>query len=248
MLLHSFRVTAAITANLRVRCKVVKLQGKWIGQVISRIFSSKGEHVEDSLKALVPAHLDENGIQSQVLSADAAEALWYLHILVHRSGDIEGAVEGIAHAITKMSIFSRSLQKVPSMTQFKKLVHSARQVLSMKVLDSQVESQVKEVQEELNALLESVEDVASRTRSDAGDGGSASSTFKDIIHLMEGSVNTKSKAAKLPQDQASRHWAIVKQTLAAIEEESWARLLFSYLHCEDLAVVGFHLWFQSLTQ
>lgn len=92
-----------------------------------------------------------------------ASALYYLHCLVHKI-ELEQAVDKITGTLSSSELISfyKPMEKLPQMTQFKRMVHAAHQEVSMKILDLRVEEQAVELKKCMGSLRDSVAEVYRR--------------------------------------------------------------------------------------
>lgn len=176
------------------------------------------------LKGLLPTKLTTEQIQAQVLSPTLATALDSLHTLIHDGGEkgnsslLKDVIPVVGNQLAEMQIFFKPLQRVPTMTQFKKILHLAHQVVSARALDAQMTELVSKVEMELNDLLERDQHLAQCCER-------GELKFEGVSEMLRVSLGLKTSAAQLPQTDSSEHFQLGQNALKAVAEDCWLLLL-----------------------
>lgn len=197
---------------------MIRLQAKWIGQVLFRIASIKGDlsSSQDAFKAFIPSTLSKSQIESEVLSLPMVRALQSLQVLSHMDDmtQLRSCVDTISDVLSNPGFIEcyKPLARLTSMTQFKRLMLAAHNQLSAWEMDKQVGDQVEEVNATLTSLRASLSDL-SQLKSDKV-------KLQDIIKILKDAVKGKSKASQLPQSEKSCHFAFSQEAMTAIDEDS----------------------------
>ena len=194
--------------------QVIKLQAKWIGQVLFRIASMKGDlaPTQDAFKAFIPRSVTKHVIKTEVLSFPLARAMQCLQDLCHMDdmADLRACVDTIGDVLSNSEFVEcyKPLARLTTMTQFKKLMLAAHSQLSAWEMDRQVGDQVEDVKATLMALRTSL----SQVKSDKVQ-------LQDILRILKDAVGGKSKASQLPQTEKSCHFAFSRESMTAIDED-----------------------------
>ena len=191
----------------------MKLQSKWILQVIARIVSAKQDQSETigQLRAFLPEV--SGGLADRILSRAVADVVSSLLSLIHTT-NLEAVLPTITAQMSAGSIgvYFKPFLRVPGMTQFKRLMHSAHQVQAAHAVDQQMGSEVEAVNRAVSTLMKYVADTTQ-----GGDGETLN--FMTIAKGMQLAVETKTLAGKLPQSPVSQHFAVGQDGLKAVEKE-----------------------------
>ena len=179
--------------------------------------------MEESLKALLPVDVTEAAMKSRVLSCNMAGALFSLQCLVHRMGAMSSVLDIVSNQIScpQMVLFYKPMSRLATMTQFKKLMRNAHQVLSTRTLDVQLGKQVCDMEKQLVALRESSEKLFSNVTSNAvGTDG-----YQQVTKLIQDAVGLRVLAGQLPQTPASQHWPLLQDLLKTVDKASFLSVL-----------------------
>eukprot|EP00435_Cladocopium_sp_Y103_P014100 s2866_g3.t1 len=201
--------------------KATHLQAKWIAQFLFRIINSKGDvdEVRSFLQAMLPEDLTGDDLKSQILSPVMASALLSIHNMIHLI-NLSEVLENITAQLTtqEMVSFYKPLTRIPTMTQFKKLIHAAHQALSTQQLDQQMTIQVATAKEEF-AAFKDVMQQADKSMSEK------QLSRLDLVAFMDHILQIKGKLSQLPQSGSSEHHAFVSAACKTLDED-WSLIVF----------------------
>ena len=196
--------------------QVVRLQAKWVAQTLFRILttSSSFDHIQDLLKAFLPEDVSEQDLASQVLSKSVASTLVSFHRLIYGQ-HLEETLDTISTTVasTDMVSFYKPIQRVPNLTQFKKMIHAMRQLVSQQQLDKQMSEQVSLAKEDFQAAQQA-------TREKEREVKEGTITFHSLRIYLDLIVTFKLKLSQLPQSESSKYYAFVQEANKFIEQDS----------------------------
>lgn len=170
--------------------------------------------VQGALQAFIPEGLTMNRIQLEVLSPAMASALRHLQHLAH-SKSLESCVKTITGVLQHPDLQDcfKPLQRLTTLTQFKKLMLAAHNQVSVMEMDKQVADTAKKLEAGVDQLRQRLID------SDA-EFHQGKLTFTTVKELLTDIVGLKAKVAQLPQTETSTHFAIGQGVWQAILQET----------------------------
>lgn len=198
--------------------KICRLQSKFIGKLLMKAFAAKLslEEAVNVLKACLPENpvpLTLDALTSMVLDKAMAEALWVLYQMLH-GAVTEELMEQAKTKLTREEFVSchRPLYRLVQMSQYKRLVHSCHQKLSLVQLDRAAGEKAEMLKEKMSQISE----LPVKLKADLESGNIA---FLAILDALEKVVGVKTDAAALPSDVGSMFYEQRSQIMESIEKE-----------------------------
>eukprot|EP00435_Cladocopium_sp_Y103_P031478 s1849_g8.t1 len=187
--------------------QVLKLQSKWVLQIILRIFTQNQPYEANlaALQAFLPRSMDY--LEIAVLSPTLASALKVLQTLAHASDpacatrvpQLAPVLESASATLTSKILlnYHRTFSRVTSTTHFKKLLNEGHQLVVNAKLDQEADEKGKIAA----ALAEKVSNHDGSMQFEEGDNLDFTKVMADIVELQK-------LGGSLPAESASRHSAL----------------------------------------
>lgn len=188
--------------------QVVRLQSKWIAQVLFKIFSQKVDVCDmvAQLKTFVLEGVTDEEQHAQVLSHEMADVMMSLrHVIYQDDEKLESALTAITGQVSSEVISNtyRPWSRVASMTQFKKLLHFGHSALSSKAMDRELSSKIEDAKVMMNKLKEQIGLVT---------------CFVDAASVLESAVKLKQMAVPMIS-AASAHYDFAQGVVKKIDQD-----------------------------
>eukprot|EP00434_Breviolum_minutum_P008509 symbB.v1.2.007507.t1/scaffold444.1/size204903/7 len=205
--------------------RVLKLQSKWILQVLVRLCSSqKSDEAISALKAFIPLEFQE-AISQSVLSTSLAKALEIWYVLIHVSSPsaspklqetLESVLPDAVSHLTDRTLVSyhRPLSRLSTLTHFKQLLHIGHQAIVGLKLDREASQKATQLQ----TLLDQIANDAKPLTLESTEGKFVFGAAEVIVIVSRDIVNMKHLTSELPSDATSQHQTIKQKGIDCINK------------------------------
>lgn len=197
----------------------MRLQGKSLGQLILKIFGSKDHSQRSLIRAFLPSSLTRTEINAGVLSGGLATCLHYLQDLAWEQNlsQIADSKE-LKHVFTNEEALGwhKPLQRIPTMTSFKKLVHSSLEILSVKQLDEAAREKASTLQSTARFLGEELAQMKTTLESDSTE---VVVSYKSLFDCVRKAAELQKLAASLPSSDQSEFLKTRSDLLTFVQQD-----------------------------